>query len=35
MLKDNQGGTVATLNNTGGTRFEGSTSSGTQISLYR
>ena len=35
VLKDNQGGTVATLNNTGGTRFEGSTSSGTQISLYR
>ncbi|WP_083507658.1 protease inhibitor Inh/omp19 family protein [Aureimonas frigidaquae] len=35
VLKDNTGNTVATLNNSGGSRFEGTTSGGTQISLYR
>ncbi|MFD2239209.1 protease inhibitor Inh/omp19 family protein [Aureimonas populi] len=35
VLKDSGGGTVATLNNAGGTRYEGSTTGGQQISLYR
>lgn len=35
VLKDGGGSTVATLNNTGGTRYEGTTSGGQQISLYR
>jgi len=35
VLKDSGGSTVATLSNTGGTRYEGSTSGGQQVSLYR
>ncbi len=35
VLKDSSGSTVATLNNTGGTRYEGTTSGGQSVSLYR
>ena len=35
VLKDSGGSTVATLNNTGGTRYEGTTSGGQSVSLYR
>ncbi|MCQ8783562.1 protease inhibitor Inh/omp19 family protein [Mangrovibrevibacter kandeliae] len=35
VLKDSGGTTVATLNSSGGTRYDGSTSAGQAISLYR
>lgn len=35
VLKDSGGSTVATLSNTGGTRYEGTTAGGQQVSLYR
>ncbi|WP_182087249.1 protease inhibitor Inh/omp19 family protein [Aureimonas sp. ME7] len=35
VLKDSGGSTVATLSNTGGTRYEGTTSGGQSVSLYR
>ena len=35
VLKDSGGSTVATLSNTGGTKYEGSTTGGQPISLYR
>ncbi|WP_427025118.1 protease inhibitor Inh/omp19 family protein [Aureimonas ureilytica] len=35
VLKDSSGSTVATLSNTGGTRYEGTTSGGQSVSLYR
>jgi len=35
VLKDSGGSTVATLTNAGGTRYEGTTSGGQQVSLYR
>lgn len=35
VLKDSGGTTVATLNNTGGTRYEGTTTGGQPVSLYR
>lgn len=35
VLRDSGGNNVATLNNTGGSRYEGSTTGGQQISLYR
>ena len=35
VLKDSGGTTVATLNNTGGTRYEGTTTGGQAVSLYR
>ncbi|WP_210209638.1 protease inhibitor Inh/omp19 family protein [Aureimonas flava] len=35
VLKDSSGSTVATLSNAGGTRYEGTTSGGQSVSLYR
>jgi hypothetical protein len=35
VLKDSGGTTVANLNSAGGSRYEGTTTSGQQISLYR
>ncbi|WP_062015355.1 protease inhibitor Inh/omp19 family protein [Aureimonas sp. AU4] len=35
VLKDSGGSTVATLSNAGGTRYEGTTAGGQQVSLYR
>ncbi|WP_061977595.1 MULTISPECIES: protease inhibitor Inh/omp19 family protein [unclassified Aureimonas] len=35
VLKDSGGSTVATLSNAGGTRYEGTTSGGQSVSLYR
>ncbi|WP_185984216.1 protease inhibitor Inh/omp19 family protein [Aureimonas mangrovi] len=35
VLRSNSGDTVATLNNAGGTRYEGTTTGGQPISLYR
>ena len=35
VLKDSGGSTVATLSNAGGTRYEGTTSGGQTVSLYR
>lgn len=35
VLRDSGGSTVATLNNSGGTRYEGTTTGGQSVSLYR